>query len=174
MVRFGWHRQVYPNMISLRDSIEIHTTPGQLFAWLKRMPQAYKSWHPDHVACRLLHGSMLEAGSEVECEEYLHGKLHTMRFCITEVIPDERVEFEIKGLGKGAFAAQVNGDLVRFVAELEIGLDVPMIGSVFDLVFSWLFRQRIESMRQHMAEEGRNLKAILESEATNTIAQDAA
>ena len=158
-------------MISLRDSIEIQTTPGQLFAWLGRMPQEYESWHPDHVACRVLHGSILEVGSEMECKEYLHGKLHTMRFHITRIIPDKRIEYKVEGLGRGAFEAQAKGDLVRFVAELEIGTDNRIIGRLFDLVFSWFFRRRIESMRQHMSEEGHNLKAILETEAANGLEQ---
>ena len=151
-------------MISLRDSIEIQTTPSQLFAWLGRMPQEYTSWHPDHVACRVLQGVMLEVGSVLECEEYLHGKLHSMRFRTTKVVPDKRIEFPIKGMGRGAFEAQASDDTVRFVAELDIGSDALIMGQLFDFIFSRLFNQRIESLRQHMAEEGRNLKAILESE----------
>lgn len=152
-------------MISLRDSINIQTTPAQVFTWLGHMPQEYESWHPDHVTCRVLHGSMLEVGSEVECKEYLHGKLHSMRFRMTKVIPDRRVEFEVEGMGNGAFEAQESGDGVRFVAELDIGSDVPIIGRLFDFIFPWLFKNRIEAMKQHMAEEGRNLKTILESGA---------
>lgn len=149
-------------MISLWDSIEIQTTPRELFAWLERIPQEYKSWHPDHVACRVIHGSMLEVGSEIECQEYLHGKLHTMRFRITKVVPDKRVEFEVKGMGRGMFEVQVTGDIVTFVAGLDIGSDAPVIGRVFDFIFSWFFEERIESMRQHMFEEGENLKQLLE------------
>lgn len=150
-------------MISLSDTIEIHTTPGKLFAWLGRMPEEYESWHPDHVACRVLHGSVLEVGSEIECQEYLHGKLHSLRFRVTKVIPDRRVEFVIERMGRGAFEAQANGDTVTFVAELDIGSDAPIVGRFVDFIISRLFNQRIESMRQHMAEEGRNLKTILES-----------
>ena len=150
-------------MISLRDRVEIDTTPEQLFAWLGRMPEEYKSWHPDHVACRVLHGSLLEVGSEFEFEEYLHGKLHTMRFRVTKVVLDNRVEFDIKGMGRGAFDAELSGDAVIFLAEVDIGSDAPVIGPLFDFVFSRFFNQRIDLMRQHMVEEGRNLKAILES-----------
>ena len=149
-------------MISLRDNVEIRTTPGQLFAWLGRMPEEYESWHPDHVACRVLHGSVLEVDSEIECQEYLHGKLHSLRFRMTKVIPDKRVEFVIERMGRGAFEAQANGDTVTFVAELDIGSDAPIVGRFVDFIISRLFNQRIESMRQHMAEEGRNLKTILE------------
>ena len=157
-------------MISLKDSIEIDTTPRNLFAWLARMPQEYKSWHPDHVACRVLQGSILEAGSEIECQEFLHGKLHSMRFRMTKVIPDKRVEFIVEGMGQGAFEAEVNGDVVKFVAELHIGSETPIIGWLFDFIFPLFFNQRIETMRQHMAEEGRNLKAILESASSLALA----
>jgi hypothetical protein len=149
-------------MISIRDSIEIQTTPQELFAWLERMPQEYKSWHPDHVSCRVIHGSMLEVGSVIECQEYLHGKLHSMRFRITKVVPNKRVEFEVEGMGRGTFEAQATGDNVRFVAGLDIGSDAPVIGRLFDFIFSLFFEQRIESMRQHMVEEGENLKQLLE------------
>jgi hypothetical protein len=150
-------------MILLRDTIEIQTTPGRLFAWLGGMPQTYTSWHPDHVACRVIHGSMLEVGSEIECQEILHGKLHSMRFRTTKVVPEKRVEFVIEGMGRGAFEAEVSGDVIRFAAELEIGSDTLIIGPFFDFIFPLLFNRRIEAMRRHMAEEGRNLKAILES-----------
>ena len=150
-------------MIVLRDSTKIHTTPKELFGWLGRMPQEYRSWHPEHVSCRVLHGSMLLVGSEIECEEYLHGKLHTLRFRISKVIPDRRVEFDVIGLGRGAFEAQANGDALNFVAELDVGSEAPIIGQLVDLIFSLFFKQRIESMRQHMAEEGQNLKRLLES-----------
>ena len=161
-------------MISLRDSINIRSTPAQIFSWLGRMPHEYEAWHPDHVACRVLHGSMFEAGSEIVCEEYLHGKLHTMRFHMTKVVPDKRIEFEVVGMGKGAFEAQDSGDGVRFVAELDIGSDAPIIGRLFDFIFPWLFKNRIEAIKQHMAEEGRNLKAILESGSPFPVAKDSA
>ena len=149
-------------MISLKDSVEIQTTPQELFAWLGQMPQEYKAWHRDHVACRVIHGSILEVGSEIECQEYLHGKLHTMRFRMTKVIPDKRVEFEVEGLGRGIFEVQQTGNNVMFVAGLDIGYDAPIIGRLFDFIFSLFFEQRIESMRQHMVEEGENLKQLLE------------
>ena len=161
-------------MISLRDRVEIQTTPAQVFAWLGCMPQEYQAWHPDHVACRVLQGSMLEVGSEIACEEYLHGKLHAMRFRMTKVIPDKRVEFEVEGMGRGAFEAEESGDGVRFVAELDIGSEAPILGRLFDFIFPRLFKNRIEAMRQHMAEEGKNLKTILESDPLSPIAQDIA
>lgn len=159
-------------MITLRDRIEIQSTPARIFTWLGQMPQEYEAWHPDHVACRVIHGSMLEVGSEIACEEYLHGKLHAMRFRMMKVVPDKQVEFEVLGMGKGAFEAQESSDGVRFVAELDIGSEAPIIGRLFDFIFPRFFKNRIEAMRQHMAEEGRNLKTILESGSPFPITQD--
>jgi hypothetical protein len=157
------HHRRKENLISLADSIEIQTTPSRLFSWLANMPKEYLSWHKDHVSFRVIRGSMLEVGSEIESEEYLHGKLHSMRFRMTKVVPNERLEFSIEGMGRGAFRVHANGDTVRFVAELNIGSDIPILGTVFDFLFSRFFSNRIDDMRQHMVEESENLKAILES-----------
>jgi hypothetical protein len=106
---------------------------------------------------------MLEVGSVVECEEYLHGSLHRMRFRMMKVIPNRRMEFVIEKMGRGAFEVEEDEDGVRFIAELDIGVQTPIIERIFDFVFALLFTHRIEAMRQHMFEEGQNLKAILES-----------
>lgn len=152
-------------MISLSDAIEIHTTPKQLFTWLERLPQEYLSWHPDHVACKVISGSMLEVGSEIECQEYLHGKLHTLKLRVSRVVPDERVEFRIMGMGRGAFETRSIDDHVRFITELDIGADIPIVGKFFDRVFTRFFAERVKAMEQHMVEEGRNLKEILEKKS---------
>jgi len=151
-------------MIRLRDRIDIRTNPDQVWSWLDDLPQVYPSWHPDHVNCSVLHGSLSTVGSEVECQEYLHGKLHTMRFRTTKVIPNKRVEYEVKGLGRGAFETQTSpGAGVYFVAELDIGSDAPIIGWAVDKLFKLFFKARLESMQQHMGAESHNLKAILEA-----------
>ena len=86
-------------MIRLRDRIDIRTNPDQVWSWLDDLPQVYPSWHPDHVNCSVLHGSLSTVGSEVECQEYLHGKLRTLRFMMTKVIPNKRVEYVSERVG---------------------------------------------------------------------------
>lgn len=141
----------------------IHSTAAELFNWLSRLPEIYLEWHPDHIACWAISGSLPEVGSVIECQEYLHGKLHSMRLRLTRLIPNRRIEYTIRGLGRGAFAAEEAEGRIAFIAELEIGSEVPLIGLLFDIIFSRVFPGRIAAMRQHMAEEGQNLKAILES-----------
>lgn len=150
-------------MIKLRDSLRMHATPDQLFGWLASLPQEYCAWHPDHVACREINGSMLQPGSEIECQEYLHGKLHTLRLRLTRIEPGRRMEYEIQALGKGAFEVIPQDGEVEFVAELDLGIETPIIGWVTDIVLRLLLKRRVEAMQQHMHEEGQNLKKIIEA-----------
>ncbi len=66
-----------------------------------------------------------------------------MRLHMTKVIPERQLEFAVQGMGRGAFEAQAAADVVSFVAELDIGSDVPLIGSLFDFIFRRFFRQKI-------------------------------
>ncbi len=86
-----------------------------------------------------------------------------MRLRPTRVESGKRIEYEIVGLGRGVFQAIDKGEEVEFVAELYFGSDVPLIGPLVDIVFRSLFSRRLKAMRQHMLEEGRNLKKIIES-----------
>ena len=157
-------------MIMLRDSITIQTKPEQLFKWLELMPQEYCSWHSDHVACRVIHGSMFQRGSEIECQEYLHGKMHIMQFRLTRVDPCRRMEYEIAGLGKGAFEVIPRGEKVELVAELKLGSDFPVLGTLVDAILRVFLSRRLEAMIQHMREDGQNLKQIIESGWSPTMA----
>jgi hypothetical protein len=73
------------------------------------------------------------------------------------------MEYKIPGLGKGAFEVIPEDDEVEFVAELGIGSDIPMVGPLVDAVLRTLFSRRLDAMKEHMQEEGQNLKRIMES-----------
>ena len=150
-------------MIRLIDRIAIRTTPERVFGWLAAMPEEYGRWHPDHVSCRVIKGSMLSPGSVIECKEYLHGKLHTLRLQTRRMEANERLDYAIKGLGRGAFTVKRRDGAVEFGAELAIGVDAPVAGWFVDMVLRVFFARRIEAMRVHMREEGANLKRILEA-----------
>lgn len=149
--------------MKLRDSIRIRAAPGQVFGWLESLPDNYESWHPDHVSCRVLSGSMSRVGSEIECKEYLHGKFHSMRFRLTGLDPGRRIEYQIIRLGRGVFEVVPAGDGVEFAAEIDIGPDAAVIGWLADAFLRTFLRRRLEAMRQHMREEGQNLKTIMEA-----------
>ena len=65
--------------LTLKDSIEIKTTPEKIFDFLTNLVdnESYRAWHPnDHVALRWIEGQPWEERSVVLAEEYIHGKLH--------------------------------------------------------------------------------------------------
>lgn len=136
----------------------------QAFSWLMSLEQAYADWHPDHISCRALKGSIDEVGSEFECKEYLHGKLHTMRFRVTEVIPNRRMAYTISGMGRGSFEFIPREEGIEFLAEVSFGSELPLIGRSVDWILNRFFKSRLDAMKMHMFEEGRNLKRILETE----------
>ena len=154
-------------MILLRDEVRIDATPAQVFDWLAHFQEHYLAWHPDHVECRYLRGSsILEQDAILYVEEYLHGDLHRLKLRATKVIPDSRLEYTA-GLGiDGAFEVQPRDDGVLFIAEVTFGLGVPGLGSLLDRMMERVLADRIAAMRQHMAEEGENLKQWLEQRAS--------
>lgn len=149
-------------MISLRDEIFIQTTLEDIIDWFEMLPQHYLEWHPDHVYCDLLKGSMWEVGSVMQAGEHLHGELHRLRFVMTEAVPGRRLAYKIPGRGTGAFNFRPDREGVVFEAELHIGSNLPLVGAIADYLLRRLFQGRIEAMQQHMREEGENLKRILE------------
>ena len=150
-------------MILLRDTVEIEASPEQIFDWLAHFQENYLTWHPDHVECRYLQGtSILEEGSVLYIEEVLHGQLHRLNLRATQVTPNTRLEYQAGfGIG-GAFEIKPRGDYVAFVADVTLGLETPLLGWIIDWVMQKLMSSRLEAMKQHMAEEGKNLKQWLE------------
>ncbi len=149
------------NMIALRDTIEIGTTPERIFAGLIRVfssDEHFKRWHEDHVKCQWLRGKPFEIGSVLYVEEYLHRGLHKMKFLGTRVEPHRRIEYRLLFptsivCPKGSFIVEPKGDSCDFTALLYIRAG---------WLFSTLAGGRVEAIKKHMREEGENLKELLE------------
>ncbi len=80
----------------LTDSVEIQATPDKVFDFLTgiRDDESYRAWHPeDHVAFRWLRGEPWQVGSVAYAEEYLHGKLHKLKFQVTEVVANRKIVY---------------------------------------------------------------------------------
>lgn len=150
-------------MILLHDKIEIDKPPAHLFNWFERLDENYLSWHPDHVSCLFLSDGPLREGSVVYCEEYLHGKLHKLEFQVTRFLPNFRIDYDVNAVMKGAFIFEPVDGHTLFVAEILFGLDLLLVGRVVDAILQRIFRSRIRNLKQHMAEEGRNLKDLIEN-----------
>ena len=49
-----------------------------------------------------------------------------------------------------------------FTAEMHLGTTIPLLGKLRDGIMRMFFPRQLEGLKQHMAEEGQNLKRILE------------
>ena len=157
--------------VTLTDSIEIKTTPEKVFDFLVHLvdDESYRAWHPeDHVALRWLKGNPWEEGSVVYAEEYIHGKLHKLKFLVTKVVPNREIQY-----------VPVSRFLRRYFPKNTFYIELKEETCVFTATgtyrLGWLAKtfakKRLErglsSVKKHMKEEGENLKRILEAEGSS-------
>jgi len=148
-------------MTNLKDSIEINTEPERVFNGLIKVfssPEYFKKWHKDHVKCQWRRGKPFHRGSVLYIEETLHGKLHKMKFLGIEVEPNRRIEYRLLFptsiiCPHGSFLIESKGKSCLFTATLSFRLG---------WLFSTFTRGRVEAIKRHMNEEGKNLKELLE------------
>lgn len=154
-------------MFVLRDSTFIHTTAHAAYKWFEQLEQHYREWHPDHIACRQLKGVGLIPGTIFVMEENLHGRRHCLRIKVTEVQPDRSIRYRIAPGLHGSFDFLPVEGGVRVIAGLRFGWQLPLIGHPLDTALRYLLRRRLVALKQHMHEEGHNLRIQLER-PTNT------
>ena len=142
----------------ITDSVEIKTSPEKIFEWLTDLPNHYKEWHPDHVACSWLKGEPGKEGSILYIEENIHGDLHKMKFRLTKIEPAKRIDYDI------LFPMSIICPRGSFVIEPRDGSCVftAVLSFRFDKLLSLFFEKRASALRTHMKEEGENLKKLLE------------
>jgi hypothetical protein len=120
------------------------------------------AWHPDHVRCWYLEDGPLEEGSTFFVQEYLNKKVKTLEFLVTKLTPYSLIEYRIPPIVKGFFTIEERTSRVLFTAEISFGTKTPLIGCLLDKMLYSFISTRLKALRQHMIEEGRSLKAILE------------
>ena len=150
-------------MITLRDSIEIKVSPEQIIDFFLHFKDNFYIWHPEHVECRYLTAGPLKENSVIYFEEYLHGKLHKLKLRITLIKPDSRIEYRPVMGTKGVFVMEPRGTTTLFTAEMHVGSSMPVLGKIMDRIILKFLSRQLEGIRQHMVEEGQNLKKILDS-----------
>jgi Polyketide cyclase / dehydrase and lipid transport len=154
--------------LTLTDTIEIKTTPEKIFAFLNSLvdTESYVAWHPqDHVSMRWLKGEPWQEGSVAYAEEYLHGKLHKLKFVVTKVEPYRRIDyapasrFLRRYFPGNSFIIEPKEDTCLFKASGTL-----RIGWLFRTLARKHFESGLAGVKKHMKEEGENLKRILETE----------
>ena len=65
---------------------------------------------------------------------------------------------------KGASTVEERVSSVLFTAEISFGTETPLLGNLLDTILHTFIGRRLKALEQHMVEEGRNLKVILEKD----------
>ena len=149
-------------MITLQDTIEIRSSSEEVFNFFVHFKENFMAWHPDHVRCWYLEDGPLKEGSTFFVQEYLHKRIMTLEFEVTKLIPFTRIEYRIPPIVQGSFTIEERDPNVIFAAEIYFGIEMPILGSILDKILSVFIGRRLKALQQHMVEEGRNLKLILE------------
>lgn len=162
--------------VTLTHSIEIRTTPEKIFRFFLQIVDdaSYQAWHPeDHVAFRWIQGEPWQKGSVVYAEEYIHGKLHKLKFLITEVVPNRKIEFVPLSrflriyFPKNTFTIEPRKDSCEFTAT-----GCLRVGRLVKALAKKKLDHGLSCVRRHMKEEGENLKRILENETAHGKAME--
>jgi len=144
----------------LHHSIDINAPASRVFEFFQQMQANYESWHPDHHAFRWLRGDSVRLGTVFQFDETIHGQRQrkTMRF--TEVEPGRLLAFEPTNwfirllMPRLMFRMEPTGEVsCRFEAEIRLRVG---------LIYQKLNAKEFDAVRQHMREEGQNLKRIVE------------
>ncbi len=145
----------------LHESIVIHTTPDRIFRFFEEMEDNYTRWHPDHLRFQWVAGRGVREGTIFSFEERIAGEHQKKRVVFTRVEPNRHLEFAPTSrlvrlfLPRLLFHVESEGDACRFTAEIQIRLG-PLAKK--------LHERQLALVRQHMREEGENLKRLLETE----------
>ena len=155
--------------ITLTDTIEIRTTPERIFSFITGLvdTESYVAWHPeDHVSMRWLQGEPWHEGSVAEAAEYMHGKIHRLKFVVTHVEPNRRIDYTTPSrllrryVPGNTFEIEPKGDSTLFIATGRL-----RVGWILKKLLGKHLRNNLEGIKKHMKEEGENLKRILEAES---------
>lgn len=145
------------------DRTSIAATPERGFAFFEAMEDNYRRWHPDHLGFEWRRGKGLTPGTVFWFSERIGGKVLNKQVRITEAVPDRFFAFEPTGWLMRAFVPRMSfafhPEPGGFVFEARVHMrGIGPMGRRLN-------RREFEAVEQHMAEEGRNLKALLESGA---------
>ena len=152
--------------IVLKESIEIRTTPENLFAYLTGIVDdaSFKTLNADNICFRWLEGKPWVEGSIAYAEKYLHGKPHKFRFAISRIVPNQHIEYRPTSRLMRMFfpkkefiiAQTDNGCCLISSATFRIG----WIGKKF---FKKSIDDGLSYFKDYLREEGKNLRKLLEA-----------
>jgi len=147
----------------LKDSIEIRTTPENIWDFFVNLEKNYVPWHPkDHLVFKWTKGKPMELGSHFYAEEIMGGKVVKIRGYACEVVPNRKIFFRYSL--PLSILAPGTGSLIETKGSTSVFTAVSYIraGNLLSKLSRKEMERSIAVHKTHVREEGENLKAILE------------
>jgi len=142
----------------LGTETRIRTTPAEIRRFFQGLEENYTRWHPDHHAFEWIKGRGIAEGVVCEFDETIAGKRQRKKVVYTRVTGNH-IEFAPTArlmrllLPRMLFRLNPVGNGCRVVQEVHVR--IGPLGAR-------LKRRELDAVRQHMREEGENLKELLE------------
>ncbi|MFC2138307.1 hypothetical protein ACFLTE_09040 [Bacteroidota bacterium] len=149
-------------MIELIDKIKINSTPDKIWDTLIfyfKSTDNYKLWHKDHISCYWKKGKDFSHGSILIAEELIHGKNHKLEFKI-QSINKENLLIEYKMLFP--FSIICSGGYFKLISYDKETEFIAQLGFRLGFLLKILFKRQVEGLKEHMKEEGQNIKEFIE------------
>ncbi|KAB1188711.1 MULTISPECIES: SRPBCC family protein [Haloferax] len=149
----------------LEESTRVHASPEDIYRFFETMDENYERWHPDHIEFRWTDGNGLVQGAEAYFEERIAGKIQQKTVRFTDIVPCEHIEFTPTSRLVGLLMPSISFTIDSH----EDGCDLTQRIKVrTGPIGARLNRREFDAVREHIKEEGENLKTILETEAIST------
>ncbi len=150
-------------MMTLKHSVEIAVGPERIWDFFADLEKKYKLWHPeDHIVFKWTEGKPMELHSRIYSEQYMMGRVTKYDAYVSEVIHERKIIFKFK------FPLSVTCPKLEWILEpaadktVFTSVTYLNIGKIFRSIFKKRTKELVESHDKHVAEEGENLKGLLE------------
>ncbi len=148
--------------LELSHSIAIKTSPEKIWNFFKKT-ENYTTWHPkDHIKFIWTEGKPLEVESKFYSEQLVFGKVQKYKGHIKEIIPNRKIVFTFK------FPVSLISPEIEWRIEPKgsntvfTAITYMRAGHLYKKLFKKGMKNLIKEHDRHVAEEGENLKKILE------------
>ena len=149
-------------MRCLEETTHVAAPPRDVWRFSVRMADHYREWHPAHESATWIAGPPNNVGSVMCAVETVGGHREELIFELVEFEPEHLFRYRIgRSVGivlpGGCFLVEPDeGGGCRLTARIEYR---------FGRLTEALFRSRLAQLAAHMAEEGTNLKKLVEAAA---------
>ncbi|ELY53162.1 SRPBCC family protein [Natronococcus jeotgali] len=145
----------------LEESTEVEASPREVYHFFETMAENYERWHPDHIEFRWVDADGLVSGGEAYFEERIAGKLQRKTVRFTNVDPDRYIEFKPTPRLVGLLMPHISFTIDPRPTGCELTQRIEVRTGP---IGARLNRREFDAVREHMREEGENLRRILETE----------